>query len=217
MPDDYNIGSKISCALQAAKGNGNYKIEEEETEKLIGFGLITRGEIEKAKAGIKESAATKLINLLEKLKESGVDVSKLPRSGNKDKTLLKNIKVYDEEGNEVDISEIVKEMPDDYNIGDQIKIALRTAKRQQGKITEETEKLIGFGLITREEIEKAKAGKKESEEDLEIVDVKRENLIEIYEEAKATQKKVTKARQLERWYEQELEKKLEKEQKNNQL
>ena len=108
-------------------------------------------------------------------------------------------------------------MPDDYNIGDQIKIALRTAKRQQGKITEETEKLIGFGLITREEIEKAKAGKKESEEDLEIVDVKRENLIEIYEEAKATQKKVTKARQLERWYEQELEKKLEKEQKNNQL
>ena len=217
MPDDYNIGSKISCALQAAKGNGNYKIEEEETEKLIGFGLITRGEIEKAKAGIKESAATKLINLLEKLKESGVDVSKLPRSGNKDKTLLKNIKVYDEEGNEVDISEIVKEMPDDYNIGDQIKIALRTAKRQQGKITEETEKLIGFGLITREEIEKAKAGKKESEEDLEIVDVKRKNLIEIYEEAKATQKKVTKARQLERWYEQELEKKLEKEQKNNQL
>ena len=217
MPDDYNIGSKISCALQAAKGNGNYKIEEEETEKLIGFGLITRGEIEKAKAGIKESAATKLINLLEKLKESGVDVGKLPRSGNKDKTLLKNIKVYDEEGNEVDISEIVKEMPDDYNIGDQIKIALRTAKRQQGKITEETEKLIGFGLITREEIEKAKAGKKESEEDLEIVDVKRENLIEIYEEAKATQKKVTKARQLERWYEQELEKKLEKEQKNNQL
>ena len=217
MPDDYNIGSKISSALLSAKWKGTNKITDEETEKLIRFGLITREEIEKARAQIKESAVSELIKLLEKLKEAGVDVSKLPRSGNKDKTLLKNIKVYDEEGNEVDISEIVKEMPDDYNIGDQIKIALRTAKRQQGKITEETEKLIGFGLITREEIEKAKAGKKESEEDLEIVDVKRENLIEIYEEAKATQKKVTKARQLERWYEQELEKKLEKEQKNNQL
>ena len=157
--------------------------------------------------------------MLEKLKEAGIDVSKLPRSVQKDKTktLLKNIKAQDKEGNEVDISEIVKEMPDDYNIGDKIKYALKTAKRQQGKITEETEKLIEYGLITREEIEKAKAGKKESEEDLEIVDVKRENLIEIYEEAKATQKKVTKARQLERWYEQELEKKLEKEQKNNQL
>ena len=137
--------------MKGAKGVRRTQVTPEQVKKLIEFGLITKE---------KENATAKLIRILTILKENGVDVTAIQKSkmvnGKQVSTIIKDIQ---QEG--IDIETICKEngIELDYKIGQAISHTLKGAKgvRRTQVTPEQEEELIKFGLITKEEIEKARA------------------------------------------------------------
>ena len=165
LNSNYNLGTQIQRAIQACKGKSACKIELEEINKLITYGLITQKEIDFTKSGEKKkSAIAILLEVLKELENQGVDIQQLPRRGNCEKTLLTNIKYKDKQGKEIEVntSDIIEkfDLKTNYNLGLQI-LGARQACRGRGNFKieqEEINELIAYDLITQEEIDFAKSG-----------------------------------------------------------
>ncbi|MBP3597200.1 MAG: hypothetical protein J6J60_07385, partial [Clostridia bacterium] len=157
---NYNLGVQIAQALQACKGRGRCKIEQEEINELIKYGLITQEEINGEK---KQSSIARLLEVLKELENQSVDIKQLPKGGIGEKTLLTNIKYKNREGQEIEVNKdyIIKKLnlKPNYKLGTQIAQALQACKgRGECKIEqEEINELIKYGLITQEQIDKSKA------------------------------------------------------------
>ncbi len=135
LDKDYRIGPKISTAKLAYKGRGKCILTSEDRRSLEELGLIINS----------ESSISKLIDILEILKQEGIDVSKIKQAksvnGEIKSTILSDV---------VEQSKIEKyDLDSKYNIGRAINQA-KSAYKGTGTCTiteEEKRKLEELGII----------------------------------------------------------------------